>query len=640
MTHLRRAGRLAVLIGCLGLAASFLFAIGCRRVSHDKGKPGGKTQTVTSEDVLEAARDALAKRTDLASCRAALRQLNLHLNNNPDQKPSPPSDEERSRLVNEHGLDEDELNELASPTFTSLDAHYLTLCFLLRDAARALEVDGLKPREQAEQAFAWVVRQVRLSEREGAAFPPFYVLRRGWGSSLERSLVFLDLVNQLGLRGGLLSVPQDMAGERPRWLPAVRVDREVFVFDSRLGLPLPGSLAELQERPELLQALSADERFPYDVTAGQLKQAELYLFWPLSALAPRMKFLESLLDAGSRAVLAAEPAAELQKAREFLQGRVRSVQPLSRSGDQRLMLSSPRLFLSPEEGGKAPVFSLLLRDIPGYSRQEGDLQMRLYPEQVFVMQLVPWTALPEQIRDLPSNVELGRLPRSFFQQAFVSFYTDPDQPRELMLHGRYSDATNQLVQKLDQISQQKAELQGVQNLEAAVGAWLDEARKAQAEALAAGQQAANAAEAQAAAQRARNRLEALWKEGGKPVLFLLARAIAEPLGREATYHLALCKHEQAEQLQTRLARPGEKQNAAEAEAARNAWRAASGWWETFLGEHGSAPAAAAARLRQARALAALGQADAAADQLENLSGDLTPLEKTSRLYQARQLRQR
>src|SRR5262249_12398750 len=112
-------------------------------------------------------------------------------------------------------------------------------------------------------------------------------------------------------------------------------------------------------------------------------------------------------------------------------------------------------------------------------------------------------------------------------------------------------------------------------------------------------------------------------------------------GHEVTYLLALCKQEQAERLQARLERLRREGKATDddVQAAKSAWTDAQEKWELHASEQPPPPAAAAARLLHARALERLGQRDQARPLLEDLSGDLTPLEQTARLYLARQLRQ-
>jgi hypothetical protein len=59
-----------------------------------------------------------------------------------------------------------------------------------------------------------------------------------------------------------------------------------------------------------------------------------------------------------------------------------------------------------------------------------------------------------------------------------------------------------------------------------------------------------------------------------------------------------------------------------------------------LEKHPTAPSAASARFHKARVLEALGLREAAGEVLQNLTGELTPLEKTGRLYWAKQLKAR
>src|SRR5262245_43194047 len=179
-----------------------LFGIAsCRRPVVTTPKTGNNPAS-TPDEALDSAREALAKQNDPASCRAAVQQLNVHLSRNPDQKPQL-DPKERERLAKDFGLDKEELSELDSPTFTPLDVYHLERCFLFRDAARALDVDHLPPTERAAAAFAWVVRQVRLETPDPGLVPEQFVIRRGRGSPVERSLVFLAMLEQLDIDGAL-----------------------------------------------------------------------------------------------------------------------------------------------------------------------------------------------------------------------------------------------------------------------------------------------------------------------------------------------------------------------------------------------------------------------------------------------------
>src|SRR5205807_13817 len=118
--------------------------------------------------------------------------------------------EAAQKLQQAIGLSADEVKEIEGSNYTLLDAHHLDRCFLFRDIATSLALAGAgddstgKPirrsgLEQAQAAFAWVMREMRLfAGRDARLFdeavlpvPPEFVVRRGVGSGLERALVYL-----------------------------------------------------------------------------------------------------------------------------------------------------------------------------------------------------------------------------------------------------------------------------------------------------------------------------------------------------------------------------------------------------------------------------------------------------------------
>src|SRR5205823_3586784 len=98
--------------------------------------------------------------------------------------------------------------------------------------------------------------------------------------------------------------------------------------------------------------------------------------------------------------------------------------------------------------------------------------------------------------------------------------------------------------------------------------------------------------------------------------------------------------EQAERQQAKLTRRRADSKAgepADEKAAQDAWTDAAHWWQAYLAEYPSAPAAAEARRHLARVRAALGQREQAIALLKDLSGEMAGLEKTARLYEAQAL---
>ncbi len=199
-----------------------------RPVSVGSSPHAGKPR----QDASELDFQDLFKDTDRNTCRNALQELNSQLRQRSVQVPASLTNEQRQLLSGEKqpDLSADDLAEVESVNFTVLDAHHLDLCFLLRNAAQSLGlfrtgagVGEDRQRHRAEVSFAWVNRQVRLRELEAEPLPPQFVLRRGWGSSLERSLIFLALLEQLGMEGCLVV----RAGPaQPLLLAVWRADRQ------------------------------------------------------------------------------------------------------------------------------------------------------------------------------------------------------------------------------------------------------------------------------------------------------------------------------------------------------------------------------------------------------------------------------
>src|SRR5205809_3540418 len=115
--------------------------------------------------------------------------------------------------------------------------------------------------------------------------------------------VFAALVQQLELDDCVIAIAGNDGTPRP-WLAGVlnrvKDGHEVYLFDCRLGLPVPGpkgsgiaTLAQLKSDPKLLDAFKVpDDACKYDVDAEQLKNTEILVMAPLPALSARMRFLE------------------------------------------------------------------------------------------------------------------------------------------------------------------------------------------------------------------------------------------------------------------------------------------------------------------------------------------------------------
>lgn len=620
------------------------------------------------ENFLGQIRATLGRPVDLATCRVVVQQLNGHLQQVEEHKPIPLPPVEAEKLAAQLHLRPDEVAEATAPAFSPLDAHHLDACFLLRDAARSLELAPMtaegksakqSPLDRAAAGFAWVVRQVRLLPPEKQALfdapaPPAYVLRRGTGSPLERGLVFLALLEQFGLdedeaaglQGCLLFAPDDK-GQKRLWACGVAGAGDgLYLFDPRLGLPVPGpgdkgvaTLAQAAMDAGVLRQLKID-KLSYDVTPEQAKATSAGVVCPLSAAAPRMRLLQDKLlrerawqgqslPPQVRVRLAEDPA----RAMAGVQKAVGKAEVAFWPAGATLL----RRFLPKEEGGSDTGVLFELRRLGGFTTDDDPRVANLPRGRLFQLAAVPWEEFPPIFRDPAQfrfDLGLGQRLRGVYASSFLQALTNPNSPREHLLRGRYNLAVRELVPEAPLLLNARARLQESreQDLMPGLTEWVQRATAAFADQI--------RAKGTSDEMRANTAVEGLWKwKGTEPIAVLMAGTIAGPRAAEVMYQLALCRHEQAAWYQARLdlAAAANLTLPADAANARKTWTDAEGYWKEFLDANDKRSGLSAGRRLRAQAQAALGQTDDARRSLQDVSEAMTDLEKLACLWLAKQL---
>lgn len=265
---------------------------------------------------------------------------------------------------------------IENPRFTGqLDGRHLEDCMLYRGVATSiLRRRGARADDDLARAsaiFDWVVRQVQLVRPGSLAPPPellgstgqtfqaparpFDALLRGMATEVnadwaERSWLFLTLCKQVGLDGGLIAVvppppgrgvltPEaqaDAAAQPPAKALAagVLIDGEVYLFDCRIGLPIPGpggrgvaTLGRVLAEPGLLEALDLSDA-PYPVRPEDLAdgRVRVLLEATLGMLSPRMRLLQERLTGENRMVLHRDPSEQAAAFARAVGPRLESVQ--------------------------------------------------------------------------------------------------------------------------------------------------------------------------------------------------------------------------------------------------------------------------------------------------------------------------
>jgi hypothetical protein len=641
MKRARRGRRVALWFSPLALC----LVVGCSSSTTPNTTDGAGTKP--EGDPLQEAREVVRQASEPAAYQPALELVNAHLEAHkealaayqvgPNDRPSllkalgklagPDAEKldapalERNLLRERVGLDEDELREVEANRFSPLDAHYLDFCFQLRDAARSLRqgerAGGAGDRlEQVRQAFAWVTRQVALDTRSPELRPPEFALRQGHGGPLERALVFLALLRQLDLDGCMIAYP---GKDGPvYWLAGVLLTEKdaspIYLFDPRLGLPVPGpggvaTLAQLQKQPDLLKRLNAGAPYDYDVTPSEAAKAQVHLVLPLSALSARMRLLEDeVFAAQDRVNLAVRPDRLLERFEAAGVGEVHVWNSRGTKGQPRPLTPTRvlRESLPPQEGGvnaQGERFAAYhLARLPRSVIREGFKEMKLD-------------------EDLP--IALKPLQELVIQLFHLYIWT----PQQQILRGRFEDASRRLVH-LEKVLR---EYEDARPDEAAFAERLSQWRGRVKAAF------------QEAGEKDKRSREAMWDEDPRyDVLFQTLRSPEEPeverqklrkgtlgfivfraagdtLRKEILYLQALRWQEKAERAQARLGRAAPGKGPADGTKARqaveDAWTNALAGWDQYLGVNPVTPALIAGRVLDARGLPQLSDKETVLDQL-------------------------
>ena len=208
---------------------------------------------------------------------------------------------------------------LAEEGFEPWEGRLLQEAIWLRDISAWAKADGLSDLEVASALFDWTVRNIQLDTPDKAVviYHPWQALMYGHGSAEHRAWVFAELCRQQQLDVVMLAMAE--GDDEPKWwLPALLSESQLYLFDTRLGLPIPGatadSVATLEEvvsNPELLDQLEVEGVDPYPISTESFRQEEnphvtAWLVASHLQLSRRVAELQQSLEGENFVVLAAD----------------------------------------------------------------------------------------------------------------------------------------------------------------------------------------------------------------------------------------------------------------------------------------------------------------------------------------------
>lgn len=198
---------------------------------------------------------------------------------------------------------------MQSGPFLATEARQFQQAIWLRDVSRWAKGEAVSPPAVAQALFDWTIRNVQLDPPAlpGYVHQPWQALMYGHGTAEQRAWIFAELCRQQQLDVVMLAT-----GNR-FWLPAFLHDEKLYLFDTRLGLPMPASapgqvatLAEVVENPQLLSNLDLGDELKYPITASDLQQLTAWLVASPLQLSRRAFRLEQALEGNQYVVLSAD----------------------------------------------------------------------------------------------------------------------------------------------------------------------------------------------------------------------------------------------------------------------------------------------------------------------------------------------
>ncbi len=246
------------------------------------------------------------------------------------------------------------IKELETSVWSLKDARHLEDCMMYYAIASRIGGTG-DDLTRVRRVFDWMVRQIQLvpagslGTRQLPQVParPYDVLLRGMATEsegfwAERSWLFMVLCRQLGVdvgiitytrgnvveplvaRAGQLARPGELlAIQKPLrqalpWICAALVGGQAYLFDCRIGLPIPGpngqgvaTLNQALTDPVILERMNLPGQSIYGTSRASLlaspSRIGILVDSSQGSLSPRMKLLQADLAGKNRTILYRDP---------------------------------------------------------------------------------------------------------------------------------------------------------------------------------------------------------------------------------------------------------------------------------------------------------------------------------------------
>lgn len=253
----------------------------------------------------------------------AVAQLNQWIEKEPGVKGWKPDPMVQSLPANLAALRD--VKAIGKLQFPETDARELRQVAWLREVAKTACAGVKDDLERAQRLFDWTVRNIQLeTEKSGkgedSSLPlpkaVWQALLLGRGRIVDRGWTFILLARQQGLDVVWLGRAPAKPGARVvPWVTALVLNGELYLFDPRLGLPIPGpqnqgvaTLSQVAADDTILRQLDLDDEHAYPLHAQDVAQVVALLEASPIYLSQRMKVIQDRLAGDRKFVLSFSPS--------------------------------------------------------------------------------------------------------------------------------------------------------------------------------------------------------------------------------------------------------------------------------------------------------------------------------------------
>jgi hypothetical protein len=221
------------------------------------------------------------------------------------------------------------MERLNGHRFTRFDGMHLQESIVLGAVAREHCGSSSDELARATQLFDWVIRNMQLeralpSDEVRVPARPGDALFLGHGRAVDRTWAFVLLCRQQGIDAVVLAYHDVPANRIRTWVPAVVIGDELYLFDSSLGLPIPGpggqgiaTLKQVLADENVLKQLDLDAEHPYPVKTSDLSKVIAWIEGSPGYLSQRMAMVQERLTGDKQFVVSARPSDLAERLRKL-----------------------------------------------------------------------------------------------------------------------------------------------------------------------------------------------------------------------------------------------------------------------------------------------------------------------------------